>query len=95
MNRVLLIITCLLGCFAAKAQISTGGTPISITESFAEPPILIMDSVDNQSLIDSEFPTDDSITERFFFAKNLAIEKNISDIGEWRTSSNGHEVWRL
>jgi lysyl endopeptidase len=91
MNRLLLLLALFFTSFAATAQISKGGTPLSISEKIS-PPNAIELAQPNWDKVREE---DKGWLGEFRFAVPTDVNFTTENSGEWTNSPNGSRLWQL
>lgn len=102
MKKIWIATVCLLLAYQPSrgqnpASDGGGGLPLSMLNNFQDPPVIDIGDVNNQELIDSELPPDDTtVMGGYYFAKNYPQAKGgVDEIGVWDQSSDGRQVWRV
>ena len=91
MNRFLLFVTFFFVSFAAAAQISKGGTPLSISEKI-NPPNAIELVQPNWDKVREE---DKGWLGEFRFAVPTTVDFTTENSGEWTNLPDGSRLWQL
>jgi hypothetical protein len=91
MNRLLLIMTLFIAAFSADAQISKGGSPLSISEKITPPKALELAQPDWAKVREQ----DKGWLGEFRFAVPTDVDFTTENSGQWTTLANGNRLWQL
>jgi hypothetical protein len=95
-RSIVTIFACLWAIFPAYAQISLGGTPVSLQSEWAstlgsQRPAPIQLSTPDMAAIQAE---DDQLSEQSRFAAPMSADISPATSGNWSDLSDGRRVWR-
>lgn len=91
MNRLLLMLTTCFLPFFADAQISKGGTPLSISEKITSPKALELAQPDWAKVREE----DKGWLGEFRFAVPTDVDFTTENSGQWTVLSDGNRLWQL
>lgn len=93
--RLVLALVLLLSSASIFGQIQHGGTPWSYQSAGVMNPVLVeMEPVDVAALIEQD-GTDFAKGQALRFGKDLDVNLNMHNSGQWTTLANGDRIWQL
>lgn len=93
--KKLLLIVAVLTSFQGFAQISHGGSPLSINKNLTAAPVHITPTLNVQPFIAEDVITDKHKDIAWRFGIEQFVNLNLTNSGVWETLSNGDRIWRL